>query len=131
MANNTNAALDKVRTYLENKAKAEAEFATIYAKPNKSLEECWKYIVSEARKQAVNQCACISDEDVYNMAVHYYMEDDVKAPSSAPKVKVTTSEQKTEQKKTIPLNPVQTSSQKKPSKTANNDKPIQLSLFDF
>lgn len=127
MANNTNAALDKVRTYLENKAKAEAEFATIYAKPNKSLEECWKYIVSEARKQAVNQCACISDEDVYNMAVHYYMEDDVKAPSSAPKVKVTT----TEPKKTIPLNPVQTSSQKKPSKTANNDKPIQLSLFDF
>jgi hypothetical protein len=127
MANNTNAALDKVRTYLENKAKAEAEFATIYAKPNKSLEECWKYIVSEARKQAVDQCACISDEDVYNWAVHYYMEDDVKAPSSAPKVKVTTD---TEPKKTIPLNPVQTS-QKKPSKTANNDKPIQLSLFDF
>lgn len=126
MANNTNAALDKVRTYLENKAKAEAEFATIYAKPNKNLEECWKYIVSEARKQAVNQCACISDEDVYNWAVHYYMEDDVKAPTTTPKVKVTT----TEQKKTIPLNPVQTS-QKKPSKTANNDKPIQLSLFDF
>jgi hypothetical protein len=127
MANNTNAALDKVRTYLENKAKAEAEFATIYAKPNKSLEECWKYIVSEARKQAVNQCACISDEDVYNMAVHYYMEDDVKAPTTTPKVKVAT----TEPKKTIPLNPVQTSNQKKLSKTANNDKPIQLSLFDF
>ena len=127
MANNTNAALDKVRTYLENKAKAEAEFATIYAKPNKSLEECWKYIVSEARKQAVENCACISDEDVYNMAVHYYMEDDVKAPSSAPKVEVTT----TEPKKTVPLNPVQTNNQKKPSKTANNDKPIQLSLFDF
>lgn len=127
MANNTNAALDKVRTYLENKAKAEAEFATIYAKPNKSLEECWKYIVSEARKQAVNQCACISDEDVYNMAVHYYMEDDVKAPTTTPKVKVAT----TEPKKTMPLNPVQTSGQKKPSKTANNDKPIQLSLFDF
>ena len=126
MANNTNAALDKVRIYLEEKAKAEAEFATIYAKPNKSLEECWKYIISEARKQAVEQCACISDEDVYNMAVHYYMEDDVKAPTTTPKGKVTT----TEQKKTIPLNPVQTS-QKKPSKTANNDKPIQLSLFDF
>jgi hypothetical protein len=128
MANNTNAALDKVRTYLENKAKAEAEFKAVYSKPNKSLEECWKYIVSEARKQAVNQCACISDEDVYNMAVHYYMEDDVKAPTTTPKVKVTTD---TEPKKTIPLNPVQTSNQKKPSKTANNDKPIQLSLFDF
>ena len=128
MATTNNAALAKVQEYLENRAKNEAEFAAIYAKPNKSLEECWKYIVSEARKQAVNQCACISDEDVYNMAVHYYMEDDVKAPSSTPKVKVTTD---TEPKKTIPLNPVQTSSQKKPSKTANNDKPIQLSLFDF
>lgn len=130
MANNTNAALDKVRTYLENKAQAEAEFKAVYSKPTKSLEDCWKYIVSEAKKQAVNNCACIADEDVFNWAVHYYQEDDVKAPTTTPMVKVTTSEQKTEPKKTIPLNPTQTS-QKKPSKTANNDKPIQLSLFDF
>jgi hypothetical protein len=116
-----------IKKYLDARAEKDPLFKPMYAKPNKSLEECWKYIVSEARKQAVNQCACISDEDVYNMAVHYYMEDDVKAPTTTPKVKVAT----TEPKKTIPLNPVQTSNQKKPSKTANNDKPIQLSLFDF
>ena len=128
MATTNNAALAKVQEYLENRAKTEAEFAKMYAKPNKNLEECWKYIVSEAKKQAVEQCACIADEDVYNWAVHYYTEDEVKAPENTPTAKViTTPTQKTENK-IVALKPTET---KQPQKANKTDKPIQLSLFDF
>ena len=41
----------------------------------------WEYIKSEARKQAKNGCACIEDNQVYEWAVHYYDEDDIKVES--------------------------------------------------
>lgn len=44
---------------------------------NKSLEECWSYIVGEASKQAQNNCAFMSDEEVFGLAVHYYDEDEI------------------------------------------------------
>ena len=128
MATTNNAALAKVQEYLENRAKTEAEFAAIYAKPNKSLEECWKYIVSEAKKQAVEQCACIADEDVFNWAVHYYTEDEVKAPENTPTAKVTTTPTPKIENKIVALKPTETP---KPQKANKSDKPIQLSLFDF
>lgn len=129
MATTNNAALAKVQEYLENRARTEAEFAAIYAKPHKSLEECWKYIVSEAKKQAVEQCACIADEDVFNWAVHYYTEDEVKAPETT-KAKVIATNPTTPNtgNKIVPLKPTET---KQPQKANKSDKPIQLSLFDF
>ncbi len=53
-------------------------------KENKSLEEMNKYIMSEVykmytkKKGKKNGGIGIEDEDVYNMAVHYYDEDDIK-----------------------------------------------------
>ncbi len=44
--------------------------------PKKSITDMWKFIESNARKQAVGNSACIEDEVVYGWAVHYYDEED-------------------------------------------------------
>jgi len=44
---------------------------------NKTLAQCWNYIMAEARKQATNGCACIEDKVVYGWATHFFEEDDI------------------------------------------------------
>ena len=39
-----------IRTYLDNRAKTDELFAVAYAKPNKNIDECMKYILGEAKK---------------------------------------------------------------------------------
>ena len=43
----------------------------------KTLAQCWNYITSEARKLAVNGCACIQDSTVFGWAIHFYEEDEI------------------------------------------------------
>jgi hypothetical protein len=43
----------------------------------KTLNQCWNYIMSEARKQAVNGCACIEDSTVFGWAIHFFEEDSI------------------------------------------------------
>lgn len=43
----------------------------------KTLTQCWNYIMSEARKQAVNGCACIEDSTVFGWAIHFFEEDSI------------------------------------------------------
>lgn len=45
--------------------------------PKKSIDGMWNYIVSEAKKKAVENCATISSEEVFGLAVHYYDEEGV------------------------------------------------------
>ena len=44
----------------------------------KTLKDCWEYIRAEARKKAVNGCACIDDTTVFGWAVHFFEEDGIK-----------------------------------------------------
>ena len=44
-------------------------------KENKSLEECGRYILQEARKKG--SYVAMSDKEVFGLAVHYYDEDDI------------------------------------------------------
>ena len=37
------------------------------------------YIISEARKAAVGNCACIDDTTVFGWAIHFFEEDEIKA----------------------------------------------------
>lgn len=41
----------------------------------KTMKDCWSYITSQARKMAVNNCACIEDKEVFGWAVHFFEED--------------------------------------------------------
>lgn len=76
-----------IKTYLDNRAKEDELFAKTYAKANKSLEECCKYILQEARKRG--NAVAMTDEEVYGMAVHYYDEDSIKVTGTIPQAKVT------------------------------------------
>jgi hypothetical protein len=45
---------------------------------DKTLSQCWNYIVSEAKKHAVNGCACIDDATVFGWCIHFFEEDAIK-----------------------------------------------------
>ena len=86
---------------MEERAKNDPLFASVYAKPNKNINECFDYILSEAKKRG--NAVCMSDDEVFGLAVHYYDEDDIKvnkqtnykaATSQAPKSDVGAAPQK-------------------------------------
>lgn len=45
-------------------------------KENKSLSECGSFIMTEARRKG--RSVCMTNEEVFGLAVHYYDEDDLK-----------------------------------------------------
>lgn len=71
-----NSVKDAIKAYLDERAKNDELFAASYAKPNKNIDECFKYVVGEARKRG--NAVYVSDEEVFGWAVHYYDEDDIK-----------------------------------------------------
>jgi len=75
-----------IKAHLEQMAEQDSAFAERYKLETKSLDECLKYITSEARKQASNNCAAIEDAVVYGWAVHYYQEDNIKVEKVKAKV---------------------------------------------
>ena len=77
-------AKERIKDYLDERAGKDELFAKSYAKSNKNIDECYDYIVSEARKQCKDSDSiCISDDVVYGWAVHYYDEDNIKVGRSA------------------------------------------------
>lgn len=65
-----------IRSYLEDRAKADSLFAETYKKEGKSIKECCDYIISQARKQG-GSTVVVDDNTVYGWAVHYYDEDGI------------------------------------------------------
>lgn len=65
-----------IKAYLDERAKNDNLFAQNYAKENKSIDECVRYILGEAYKRG--NAVYVSDEEVFGWAVHYYDEDDIK-----------------------------------------------------
>lgn len=114
-----------IQTYLENRAKTDSLFAETYRKANKSIEECIKYIYSQARKLANGGNAVGVDEStVYGWAVHYYDEDEIKVDKVKERVEVVApaaEPSRTEQPKPQPK-----SVQKR---KRGEDNSLQLSLF--
>ena len=66
-----------IQSYLEQRAKKDSLFAISFAKSNKNIDECCNYIIGEARKLGGN-AVCMSDDEVFGLAVHYYDEDNIK-----------------------------------------------------
>ena len=83
-----------IQEYLDEKAKSDELFEKMYKKPGKDIDSCWAYIVNMAKRKG-GACVCMSDDEVFGLAVHYYCEDklDVKKlpegfKASASKVKI-------------------------------------------
>lgn len=114
-----------IKTYLDKRAKEDALFANTYKKEGKSIEECCKYIMQKARKEAKNGCAAIPDDVVYGWAVHYYDEDDIKVSGTTEDVQVSVPEQP-EPKREPAADP---HPKKKKAKNKNEPQPV-FTLFD-
>ena len=95
---------NRIKEYLDKMAENDELFAKTYAKENKNLDECLNFIMSEAQKKGGN-AVCMTDEEVFGLAVHYYDEDDIKIkPMPNARVKISTSTEKielTEEEKAI------------------------------
>ena len=67
---------DIIADYLKQRAEEDTLFAPKFANPNKSIDECCRYILGEARKRGTS--VVMSDTEVFGMAVHYYDEENIK-----------------------------------------------------
>lgn len=117
-----------LQEYLEKKlgemAQQDANFRERYEDKQKSMKNCLLYIKQQAHKQAVGNCAAISDEDVLQMAVHYYQEKDVEPTKDTPMAKVVAAAPKEEKPKTAVLIP-----KPQPKKAKKTDSSLELDLF--
>ncbi len=117
-----------LQEYLENKlgemAQQDANFRERYEDKQKSMKNCLLYITQQAHKQAVGNCAAISDDDVLQMAVHYYQEKDVEPTQETVQAKVVAAAPKEDKPKTAVLIP-----KPQPKKAKKADNSLQLDLF--
>lgn len=90
-----------IKSYLDEMAKRDKTFAKAYANKEKSMDDCFAFIVSTAKKHG--NAVCMTDDEVFGLAVHYYVEGnikDVKMPKDFKEAKV--SEVKEQAKKAAP-----------------------------
>lgn len=86
-----------IKDYLDARATQDELFATAYAKPNKSIDECVNYIFQQVQNSG---CCGFADDEIYGMAVHYYDEDNIKdVPKSSMHVVVNHKVELTEEDK--------------------------------
>ena len=52
-------------------------FAAKYRSEEKSIEKCCAFIISEMKKLAQNNVMSATDDEVYGLALHYYLEDEL------------------------------------------------------
>lgn len=64
-----------IKKHLDGVAEKDEAFRSAYENPKKNLEDCFTYILNQARSHG--NAVCMSDEEVFGMAVHYYVEADI------------------------------------------------------
>lgn len=64
-----------ISDHLEHVAKNDPLFAETLKKENKNIDDCINYIFNQVQASG---CTGFADEEIFNMAIHYYDEDDVK-----------------------------------------------------
>ena len=133
-----------IKALIEKECDTDKELKALTEKPNKSYEECAKYIIGEAYNTCKNNkqgnvgywCG-VDNTPLINLVVHYYTEDDIKitelpsnvsvkatAGSTPPKPKEI--KPKPAEVKPIPQPTVAAPKKKKEEKKSNV---VQLDLF--
>ena len=129
-----------IQNDLEYRAATDELFAPLFANPNKSIDECCKYIICEVHKSGMNG---FDDDEIFGMAVHYYDENEIEV-GNPPQCRIisnvhtdlTEEEKKEARQKAIEqyqqaeLRKIQDRNKPKakPAEKATN---VQPSLFDF
>lgn len=79
---------EAIKNYLDKFAIEDEPFAVAYKDTNKSIDKCCSYIVNEVSKmEAENHCVALTDDEVFKMARHYYLDVDEEIKET-PNVKV-------------------------------------------
>lgn len=78
-----------IARYLFNFANEDEHFKSKLIETDKTLEGGINYIKSEAKKVAVNSCAVVEDNVVYQQARHYFLEDSINNEVKASQPKTT------------------------------------------
>jgi len=73
-----------ISQHLESVAATDPLFAVTLQKKNKNIKDCVTYIMNTVQKSGNN---AVHHDEVFNMAVHYYDEDDIQ-PGSPNKARV-------------------------------------------
>lgn len=127
-----------IKAYLDQRAETDVLFSLQYSKPEKSIDDCITYILNEVKKSGCNGFA---DDEIYNMAVHFYDEDNIEIgmPMSNAHVVVNhfveLTEEEKEQARQDAIQKAQDEAYKKMIQPVKKAKKITLtpqpSLFDF
>lgn len=122
-----------LQNYLVECAKNDSLFAANYLKSNKSLDDCITYILNTVQKSGYS---CLADDEVYNMAIHYYDEDTIEVgkPVSCKAIVnqhvELTEEEKQQERNTFNKPNIQSYPVKKTAKAKREEANLkQLSLF--
>ena len=65
---------EAIFNHLQELANKDGLFAKTFSKPYKNIDDCATYILNEVKKSQRNGFA---DEEIFNMAIHYYDEETV------------------------------------------------------
>lgn len=68
-----------IENYLNKRAEEDSLFADTLKKENKNIDDCLKYILSQVKDSGRQ---AFEDHEIYELAVHYYDEDDLKVPAN-------------------------------------------------
>lgn len=120
--------LDRIETDECLKAKLE--------ETNKTLKGCVEYIKKEARKEAEDNVAVIEDSQVYEWAVHYFLEDSLDCEPKAKSSKNKNNDEDVEENEEVEDEVVKekkksTPKVSKPKKDIKEKLDEQLSVFDL
>lgn len=127
-----------IKAYLDQRAETDVLFSLQYSKPKKNIGDCITYILNEVKKSGCNGFA---DDEIYNMAVHFYDEDNIEIgmPMNNAHVVVNhfveLTEEEKEQARQDAIQKAQDEAYRKMTQPVKKAKKIALtlqpSLFDF
>lgn len=126
-----------IQVYLDQRAEYDELFATSYRNPDKNIDDCVTYILSEVQRSGCNGFA---DDEIFSMAMHYYDEIDIVVGKPIEgKVVINhhvelTEEEKAQARKDA-MKRIENEAYTKMKQTKKPTKPVetqpQASLFDF
>lgn len=71
----SNAFKEVIQNKLNDIAKQDKLFAKTLEKKNKNIDDCITYILNQVKSSG---CNGFEDDEIFNMAIHYYDEDNIK-----------------------------------------------------
>lgn len=127
-----------IKVYLDQRAETDVLFAFQYSKPDKNIDDCITYILNEVKKSG---CNGFHDDEIFNMAVHFYDEDNIEVGTPINNVHVVVNhfveltEEEKEQARQDAIQKAQDEAYRKMKQPVKKAKKIALtpqpSLFDF